>query len=33
MSKMMEYNGYHAQIEYDAEDELFVGKYMGLRIL
>ena len=30
MSKMMEYNGYHAQIEYDAEDELFVGKVFGL---
>ena len=30
MSKMMEYNGYHAQIEYDAEDELFVGKVYGI---
>ena len=30
MSKLMEYNGYHAQIEYDAEDELFVGKVYGI---
>ncbi|MBQ8074816.1 MAG: type II toxin-antitoxin system HicB family antitoxin [Oscillospiraceae bacterium] len=30
MSKMMAYNGYHAQIEYDAEDELFVGKVYGI---
>ena len=30
MSKMMEYNGYHAQIEYDADDELFVGKVYGI---
>ena len=26
----MAYNGYHAQIEYDAEDELFVGKVYGI---
>jgi len=26
----MEYNGYHAQIEYDAEDELFIGKVNGI---
>ena len=30
MSKMMEYKGYHAQIEYDSEDELFVGKVYGI---
>ena len=30
MSIMMEYHGYHAQIEYDAEDEIFVGKVFGL---
>ena len=30
MSKMMEYQGYHAQIEYDAEDGIFVGKVFGL---
>ena len=30
MSKMMEYKGYHAQIEYDNEDEIFVGKVFGI---
>ena len=30
MNKMMEYNGYHAQISYDAEDGLFVGKVFGI---
>ena len=30
MSKMMEYNGYHAQVEYNSEDELFVGKVYGI---
>ena len=30
MSKMMEYQGYHAQIEYDADDEIFVGKVYGI---
>lgn len=30
MSKMMEYNGYHAQIEYDSEDGIFVGKVYGI---
>lgn len=30
MSKMMEYNGYHAQIEYDSDDEIFVGKVFGI---
>jgi predicted HicB family RNase H-like nuclease len=30
MSKMMEYKGYHAQIEYDGEDEIFVGKVYGI---
>lgn len=30
MSKMMEYHGYHAQIEYNAEDEVFVGKVFGI---
>ena len=30
MSKMMEYNGYHARIEYDAEDGLFIGKVYGI---
>ncbi|MBD9498568.1 type II toxin-antitoxin system HicB family antitoxin [Ensifer adhaerens] len=26
----MTYNGYHARIEFDAEDELFVGKIAGI---
>ena len=30
MSKMMDYNGYHAQIEYDSDDEIFVGKVYGI---
>ena len=30
MSRMMEYRGYHAQIAYDAEDELFVGTVYGI---
>ena len=30
MSKMMEYKGYHAQIEYDNKDEIFVGKVFGI---
>ena len=30
MSKMMEYKGYHAQIEFDAEDGIFVGKVYGI---
>lgn len=30
MSKMMEYNGYHAKIEYDSDDEIFVGKVYGI---
>jgi len=30
MSKMMEYKGYHAQIEYDGDDEIFVGKVYGI---
>jgi predicted HicB family RNase H-like nuclease len=27
---MMEYNGYHATIEFDAEDGLFVGEVFGI---
>jgi predicted HicB family RNase H-like nuclease len=27
---MMEYKGYHAQIEYDNDDQLFVGKVFGI---
>ena len=30
MSKMMEYYGYHAQIEYDNDDKIFVGKVYGI---
>ena len=30
MSKMMEYNGYHAEIEYDNDDQIFVGKVYGI---
>lgn len=30
MSSMMEYRGYHATIEYDAEDKIFVGKVFGI---
>ena len=30
MGKMMEYQGYHAQIEYDSDDALFVGKVYGI---
>ena len=30
MSKMMEYKGYHALIEFDAEDGIFVGKVYGI---
>lgn len=30
MSSMLEYNGYHAAIEYDAEDNIFVGEVFGI---
>ena len=30
MSKMMEYKGYHARIEYDGEDGLFIGRVFGI---
>ena len=30
MANMMAYRGYHAQIEYDAEDALFVGRVFGI---
>lgn len=30
MKNMMEYNGYHAMIEYDEDDELFVGTVIGI---
>lgn len=30
MSSMMEYNGYHAKIEYDADDNIFIGEVFGI---
>lgn len=30
MSSMMEYKGYHAKIEYDAEDGVLVGRIFGI---
>lgn len=30
MNSMLEYNGYHAVIEFDAEDELFIGEVFGI---
>ena len=30
MSSVMEYNGYHAKIEFDNQDNIFVGTVMGL---
>lgn len=30
MSSMLEYRGYHASVEYDAEDEIFVGEVFGI---
>lgn len=30
MNSMMEYKGYHATIQYDAEDKLFVGEVFGI---
>ncbi|MBQ6663378.1 MAG: type II toxin-antitoxin system HicB family antitoxin [Firmicutes bacterium] len=27
---LMEYNGYHAQIEFDSEDQIFVGSVIGI---
>ena len=30
MTSMMEYKGYHAFIEYDAEDNIFVGEVFGV---
>lgn len=30
MSSMMEYKGYHATVEYDAEDKIFVGEVFGI---
>lgn len=30
MNQLMEYQGYHAKIEYSAEDESFVGRVIGV---
>lgn len=30
MSTMLEYKGYHASVEYDAEDSIFVGEVFGI---
>lgn len=30
MSSMMEYKGYHAKVEYDAEDKIFIGEVFGI---
>lgn len=30
MNSMLEYRGYHAAIEYDAEDNVFVGEVFGI---
>ena len=31
MENMLEYKGYHAKIEFDVEDMLFVGSVFGIR--
>ena len=30
MDSLMEYNGYHAKIEFDKEDQIFVGHIIGI---
>ena len=30
MSSILEYKGYHATVEYDAEDDIFVGEVFGI---
>lgn len=30
MSRMMEYKGYHASVDFDAEDRIFIGKVFGI---
>ena len=30
MSSMLSYKGYHASVEYDAEDNIFVGEVFGI---
>ena len=33
MSNMLSYKGYHATVEYDAEDEIFVGTVFVIQLL
>ena len=30
MSSLMEYKGYHAKIEFSAEDHVFIGRILGI---
>ncbi len=30
MNSMMEYKGYHATVEYDSDDDIFVGEVFGI---
>ena len=30
MNSMLEYKGYHASVEYDADDNIFVGEVFGI---
>lgn len=30
MSSLMEYEGYHAKIEFDQDDQMFVGQVLGI---
>ena len=31
MNSMLEYKGYHAVVEYDADDNIFVGEVFGIK--
>ncbi len=30
MSSLMEYNGYHAKVEFDPDDQIFIGHVLGI---
>ena len=30
ISSLMEYNGYHAKVEFDSEDQIFIGYVLGI---
>lgn len=30
MNSILEYKGYHASVEYDADDDIFVGEVFGI---